>query len=104
MTAPRTQAGRDLLGWWDGTGKSVIEASFAASILAIEAEAIKPYREALERALDALGGMWSWHEEADGNDYLHTGTGHVMDAGRILREAVGRPANPPSRAEDSDAT
>ena len=52
-------------------------------------------------AFDVLGAMWSWSED---NGYFATGSGAVLAAGRLLKEVVGRPAQPLStpRTETSE--
>ena len=52
--------------------------------------------EALSRALDNLGGMWSWNDaylDDQANAHLW-----ITQAGRILRHLVGRPAQRPGSA------
>ena len=53
----------------------------------------------VELAFDLLGGMWSWSED---NDFLATGNTWYLQAGRLLREVVGRPARSPYAEDDPD--
>ena len=97
MTEPRTQAGRDLLdGWRPAPRPAVIsQESLRNAILAIEAEAIKPYREALAELL-----RYGEHEgPCDNIDMLDEACqSHVAASKRRDASATAL------LAEDSDAT
>lgn len=58
----------------------------------------KPDERVVE-AFDLLGGMWSWSEE---NGYFATGNTWPLQAGRLLREVVGRPAKSPERPAEAN--
>lgn len=53
----------------------------------------EPLDPRIVEAFDVLGAMWSWSEA---NGYFDTGSGAVLAAARLLREVVGRPAQPPA--------
>jgi hypothetical protein len=102
MTAPRTKAGLDL--YHDTrNGMKILQDAMRFRILAIEAEAgAAPdgLREALERALDLLGGMWSWNPAGVPDSVAHLWWGQ---AGRVLEQVLGRIAVQPDTDEQARA-